>query len=530
MKKKWNTLAKKEKLLLIGSLGLFLMELVLLIMFVIFKMDNLMHSDMSAEVLLSKLLSKEHKLISSNWYYSTEIRIVYTHLIMTPLFAICKSYRLVKQISVVICMMLLMLSFLFLAKKVSNKACVIILGLALLFAPLSNEYLDMQLIGNFYTAQTICTFMVLGFFVKEHKNIKWFWIHSGIAFLWGIIMGLSGLRYLASLYAPMVLASLLYMADDKAFFTRLKTDFDGCKSRLAYFVYAVISMAGAFGGFVIHKAYLAKHFSFDQSSVTFVPLDEVPQRFLNSLKLMLEFVGYREKEVMTPIGIVNVINACLLIFIARVMISLWRQKNLLNTIERLLYYAALSVLFINWYLLVFTNVLMQYRYWLPVYIVTVVMIVIFWNHAGDMSQLWRIAWLLVSVCAIAGSLYAELWQDMHYNDCEKRYAYMEFLEKEGYDFGYASFWNASVSEYLSNGEIEFASLGLHEFSEPYDWLQPKAYYQAGYHKGKCFLLLANTEAAGMDKGDFVIMEDAKKVYTDEYYTIYEGQNDMYIVE
>ena len=160
----------------------------------------------------------------------------------------------------------------------------------------------------------------------------------------------------------------------------------------------------------------------------------------------------------------------------------------------------------------------------------ILLVCIYFSKTDIGGALAKVLGIMLTGLVSLGSLYAELLQDMKYNDCEKRYAYMAFLEQNDYDFGYASFWNASVSEYLSNGEIKFASLGLNDFTKPYDWLLPKAYYEEGFHRGKCFLLLANTEAAGMDKGDFVIMEDAVKVYTDEFYTIYEGQQDMYILD
>ena len=130
---------------------------------------------------------------------------------------------------------------------------------------------------------------------------------------------------------------------------------------------------------------------------------------------------------------------------------------------------------------------------------------------------------------VLASLYGALWQDVKYNDCEKRYGYMEFLEQKDYDFGYATFWNASVTEYLSDGKIKVGNLGGENGeSAPYEWLTPKDYYRAGFHEGKTFLLLARTEEAGMLKGDYTVMEDAVRVYQDEYYAVYEGQQGMYL--
>ena len=530
MKLRWKEQTRAQKLAIIASGALFGCVLLGIVTFVIFCMDNLMHSDMSAEVLLSKLLSDQNRLITKDWYYSTEIRIVYTQLIMAPLFKLMHSYQLVKQTSVFICLILLAYAFVFLMKRFDTKLPVMLFGLALLFAPVSNEYFDMQLVGNFYTAQTVCTFMVLTFFLGKREGKRKVIVHYVAACVWGIVMGLSGLRYPASLYVPMVLAAFLYLSEKETLLSELRQDVKRALAAMEIGIYALVSLMGAGIGFLIHKFYLAPNYSFDTKVVRFVPLDEVPERFLQSIKLMLAFVGYREADVMTPMGVVNVLGFLFLLFLVTVVVCLFRKRKMLSDKERILLYYFLATFSINWYLLVFTDVLLQYRYWLPVYIVAILLVCIYFSKTDIGGALAKVLGIMLTGLVILGSLYAELLQDMKYNDCEKRYAYMAFLEQNDYDFGYASFWNASVSEYLSNGEIKFASLGLNDFTKPYDWLLPKAYYEEGFHRGKCFLLLANTEAAGMDKGDFVIMEDAVKVYTDEFYTIYEGQQDMYILD
>ena len=162
--------------------------------FIIFP-DNLMHSDMAAEVLLSKLLAEEGGLISKNWFYSTEIRIVYTQLVMTPLFLFIKDFGVVKLISVIFYDVLLMIVFYFTGKEFGLKKTNLFLAMALLAAPLSNEYLDMMLLGNFYTSQAICTFCMLLFFYRaKAKNKNTAIVRNVVLCIASLILGLSGLR------------------------------------------------------------------------------------------------------------------------------------------------------------------------------------------------------------------------------------------------------------------------------------------------------------------------------------------------
>jgi len=512
----------KSSILKYAAMALAFMTLLFLILFFVIWPDNLMHSDMAAEVILSKLLSEEGGLLSPDWYYSTEIRIVYTQLVMTPLFHFISDYGTVKLISIIFYDILLAVVFYFTAKEFQLKGAYLYLSMALLLAPLSNEYLDMMFLGNFYTSQVICTYLVLKFFYrKPAEKVSWKWVRIGILSIGALILGLSGLRYLASLYLPLIAAVCFsYGFDDK------EERENGLFSKLILSG-GMTAFAGI--GFLINKFVLAAKYSFDSEPVSFVPLSEVPERFLDSVKLMLEFFGYREVGVVTPLGMVNAVKFAFFLFLIYVVIYLTRHRyEILDNKQRLFLYYFYALFLINWYMLVFTDVLQQYRYWLPIYVMGVILMGIYLQQAVEKTEFIKPVFAILAAVTVLASLYGELWQDTKYNDCEKRYGYMAFLEENDYTFGYATFWNSSVTEYLSNGDIEVGNLGGKDgVSAPYEWLSPKYYYEEGYHTGKTFLLLARTEEPALFNGDITIMQDAVKVYEDEYYVIYEGEG-MYL--
>lgn len=514
---------KANKALEYGAMALMGITLLCLVLYFIFFPDNLMHSDMAAEVILSKLLSDEGGLLSTNWFYSTEVRIVYTQLVMTPLFWFISDYGAVKLISIIIYDLLLALVFYFVSREFQIKGANMWLAMALLFAPLSNEYLDMMFLGCFYTSQVICTYLVIKFFFKDKPLKKQaLWIRVSLMCFSALILGLSGLRYLASLYLPLVAAVVFSYGFDKK-----EARHPALFSKLLLSLFTT-GFAGA--GFLINKFYLAAHYSFDNTSgVSFVPLSEVPDRFMASFRMALEFFGYRELGVVTPLGMVNAVKFAFFIFIIFVVCYLTKHRyKILDVKERMLLYFFYACFLINWYMLVFTDLLQQYRYWIPVYIIAVLLIGIYFKKAQGKTEFFKPVMASLGVITVLASLYGELWQDTKYNDCEKRYGYMEFLEENDYTFGYATFWNSSVTEYLSNGEIRVGNLGGKDgVSAPYEWLSPKYYYQKGYHTGKTFLLLAKTEEPALFNGDITIMQDSLKVYEDEYYVIYEGEG-MYL--
>ncbi|MCR5282147.1 MAG: hypothetical protein K6E18_02155 [Lachnospiraceae bacterium] len=518
MSEKFKSL--KNSILPLGVLSVTILALVL---YTFLYLNHLMHSDMAAEVILSKLLAERGEWISTEWFYSTEIRILYTQLVMTPLFWIFSDFHTVKVLSILIFLLLLLAAGVFMKRTFRLSALSGGIVLMLLFSPWSNEYLDMMFLGNFYTPQTILMFVFLGmsFHVWKKKLTKGIAL-SFLAIL-SVLLGLSGLRYPACLFAPLFLALLwdliLEGMQDRA------DPFFGIGGKLLQ-----TGVLGAFAGtgFLIHKGYLAKHYSFDQTPVTFVPISEVWDRALGSVRQMLEFFGYRDGvSMMSGLGLVNVVKCGFLILFVYMIIRLYqRRKELLDRRERVFLYYFIFLFLINLYMLVFTTVLMQYRYWIPVFIVGIYLVGLYLDRAKPVKALQKQLLVLCLCAAAASSLYGELWQDVKFDDCAKREGYMAFLEKEGYTFGYATFWNGPVTEYLSNGKIHVGNLGPE--NRPYEWLTPKSYYKKGYHTGKTFLLLARTEEAGMLNGDFTVMEDGRCVYQDEYYAVYEGEG-MYVL-
>ena len=96
MKRRKRTIAPAEhnsaplQYLLLG--GAFL----LLLVFLWFRMDHLLNSDISTQLLLSKFLRDEHALLSKNWFYATELHVLGYNLVFEPLFFLSSNWKLVR--------------------------------------------------------------------------------------------------------------------------------------------------------------------------------------------------------------------------------------------------------------------------------------------------------------------------------------------------------------------------------------------------------------------------------------------------
>lgn len=68
-------------------------------------------SDMSSEMVLAKLLAGEGGILSENWYYSTELRVLNTQIVLSLFFRIFNSWHMVRIFSSAVLMLILLASF-----------------------------------------------------------------------------------------------------------------------------------------------------------------------------------------------------------------------------------------------------------------------------------------------------------------------------------------------------------------------------------------------------------------------------------
>lgn len=92
---------KKEtkKQLLIGAA--LVLELLFLLLYLNGRIDRLLDSDMSSEMILGQLLARENAVLTPHWYYSTELRVLNTQIIYAFFFKLMNNWHLVRMAATV---------------------------------------------------------------------------------------------------------------------------------------------------------------------------------------------------------------------------------------------------------------------------------------------------------------------------------------------------------------------------------------------------------------------------------------------
>lgn len=183
--------------------------------------NHWLDSDMAAEMIFAKLLSEEGKWIATtNWYYSTEFRVLYTQIVMGLLHRVCSDWHVIRVITNIVFYALLLGSFWFVCKPLGIQKRNVCLCALALFVPVSEVVMTHLQMGNTYMSHVILCFFTFGLFLRlsDSKCTRRCWI--GYAVCYGalcVILGISGVRYMLDLLVPCALTALLYLGCSPSF-------------------------------------------------------------------------------------------------------------------------------------------------------------------------------------------------------------------------------------------------------------------------------------------------------------------------
>ena len=192
-------------------LAVILISQILFLMFLTWRFGvQRLDGDDTAEMVLANLLSREGGILSHNWFYSTEIRVLNNQIIMSLLFRLFHSWHLVRTLGTGILVTILLTSYLFLCSRIPEGqhlrkwAPVVLL-------PFSYVYLDIVLYGLYYIPHISILFFSLGLLLEKKENHGR--IRIVVLLLLAFIAGLGGIRIPAVVYTPMFLAAFfLYLS------------------------------------------------------------------------------------------------------------------------------------------------------------------------------------------------------------------------------------------------------------------------------------------------------------------------------
>ena len=333
--------------------------------------DCRVNSDDAGELILSSLLAKEHRIITPDWYYSTELRVLNTQLVFAPLFFFTNNWHVIRVAGALILVLILACSTVYMCRGMGFRQGAVLVALSLC-VPVSAEYYQFVIERSYYIPHVSTMFLTIGMMLRlnrqerlsserkqftqglnhsqeaEQENINRTQytkrrlklrariserISSGgkpgvrpraarivlcfLSFLLALGTGLGGPRLIILFYLPLFLTTAVVWA--QAFFSETSageeaagTVFVDTNQRLKglYVAFAFLSLCGAAAGYLINGRFLSGIYHYTSyEDMSFISFHF--ERFLTALTDFLGSFGWRTGPVSMATLISNAIAGLL---------------------------------------------------------------------------------------------------------------------------------------------------------------------------------------------------------------------------
>lgn len=511
--------------------------------------DHWIDSDMAAEMIFSRLLADEGKWIATeNWYYSTEFRVLYTQLIMVPLFHLLEDWHMIRVLTNVITYLLMLGAYFYCMKPFRIRRSTVVYSSVILLLPFSETFLTHMQLGNTYMWHVILILFAFGMFLRlslPGEMRRGALLVTGILYVaLSVVCGLSGVRYMLALQVPLCITAGIYILKSGEF-ALLRREFSADQfrvqirqvlsgERLSYLLCSLLGLLSAGIGYLINVAVLGRKFQFQMYDATnFIRIFQgvLLERIQDTVGNLLQLFGYiEEKGFLSIRGLISLLAFG---FLGGIVFLTVRCSRLLAAESKECMIAEQGIsaggspgksdrerpdgraeearrrcvrLFHSWFLLwffvtafilntfvfLFTTSTIVARYYITVFLFVLPLLCIYYEYERLPLDRLLLTFLLCGALALTTAKCVYSFADKDKNEDKKLVA--AYLEEQGYTFGYASYWNGNIITELTDGAVEIANIHEIDRMDMFTWSSPVKYYQEGYHSGRTFILLTAEEA------------------------------------
>lgn len=486
------------------------------------------NSDLASETLLGKECLKEKTFWPRGWYYSTEFRFLNTQFFSALGFLFTQDFNAVKTIQSFFCIACFFFAMWFLLNQISiKKSYVKFLVCILTVLPWSWQSWHVSAGENYYIPHAIFSLIYVGLFLKitQNDNLKHKKAYKYFFLVWAFLSGLSSIRYIIIFVLPFFFALIWIEGRDKSQNAKI-TDFKNFWLKNESVFLSVLGLFLSGIGYIFNNLIFQKLFSFHQwNSMNFNEFGEVT--FGQIFHGLLTMFGFKDQiAVLTPNGAINCfIYAALFLFVLYLILTLKKDLPKSNRIVLVFF---ISTFLFNTFLHLNVDYIDRYYYPIIIYILPCIAII---AENSNLSALRKWSLSVIWAVILFVSTFSTLQNLIDVDDNKNRKDSLKFLTEKNYEFGYATFWNSTVSTYLTNGKIKVGNLSCdyktgktivtpkYEFTK---WLAPKDWYESDYQNKPIFLLVSQVEFE--NSKDYNVYKNGSLVYEDKYFKIYEYKN------
>jgi hypothetical protein len=501
---------KNDRIISVLGLGIAFFGLAFVTIFSYRHGRQWLDSDHAAEMDLGKLLADENTLVSRQWCYSTELRLVYQTVFSMPLFKLFGSldnWAFIRSATIFLNNTLLIASYIFMMRQMRIRNKWIYPGAIFLLAPLSITYWGIVTFGGYYVFFIVQNFCCLGLLFRlvsppspanRMSSCRDFILFSALS----LVLGVQGIRSLFGIQIPLMLACLV------------AGRFNGIPKKKTLACLGIYSFILCCIGFIVHYLlrFIYTFYSFDNMRI-----DNLYEIFFAKLGQnvvsLFSFFGFVSGErILSAQGITSMLAIIFTLYLLGYMPAFLmrnrirednrhennQNKDNIDPRKFMILYFFVSLIF-NIFVFQTVGEKVTLRYFIPFLILYVPLLAVLFERTEKNGTALSKTGLVAAVFLFIFTRSVLNFQELNgYDENSFRTGYIKYLSDHNLEFGFSGFLNANVTTELTNGKIRIAGLepdGLKQGSQfkIQGWLNPKAFYERSYYDGESFLLLTRDE-------------------------------------
>lgn len=481
-------------------------------------------SDLASEMILSDLLNKEGTIISHNWFYSTELKVVNLQwFYRLGLLIFPNDWHLARTFGMAITLALFAAAMLFFVKCAGlGRAGLWMVGT--LLWPFGQHYLVYAIYGGYYLVYTFFYMLVLALVLrslnadKKHCALQWV-----LACVITAVAGMNGVKQLMVFHAPLCLAAaiLLVLALHSCGKTDWKAALDACRKEVRLLAASLVTAVAAAAGYFVSNAVLSRMYDF--KSYNFIVWNRDEDWFTLD-RILMDFFhefGYENGSGVFHFGgiaaAVGLLLGCWMFFcIVRLLLRL----NKLERNDKLLVLLLVAMLAVCGVAYTYFHEYYLYFWLMNMPVAIAVMAVEIKTedfHILGARQLLGVGLAACFTLCAVSTVRQE--QEHPYLAHKGLNTAAEWLVDNGYTQGYSTFWNGNAMTELTSGKLEVWTLQSLDRDDVPNWLQPKSHLTTDPEHP---FLLIDTETDGpAENAKLIQYGDCTEVYNDGRYVIYD---------
>lgn len=480
-----------------------------------FHYNSHIDSDIAGEGLVARASWIHKSLRPKEWYLGPESRIFYLTTFVALIYGMTGSMILSMAIGCTLVMLIMLAAISYILKTVHVSKTGILFGmLAFMAIPVNLKYLELiYLYAAYYSVNLIVMLFALGFYLKlmlkrTHMKKAGFAVHIVCAFL----LGCSGMRGLLNIYAPlMIVEALRILVGWRKGELKLFNKEDWIPGFFCV-ITTMISFLGTLTPFVVSMG-VSKS------------IRAIPARLVNEvIPSIVEVFGLLDwHEEMWLLYVLLIIFIAISIIMAVYVIFHLDHKNGLHILLAFLWAAPLLAIFME----TVTTVGVSYRY--PFILVIMVAISItllfdkFWIEGKKAAS-----YTIFTVFIIFSSMnfiytYLPLVTESKNEGELQRIQITEWMEAEGYFYGYATFNDANKFTMQADGRVQVSPIDDIVELTPCKWASDETWYPPYVSSNEKVIFIIKKLRVDEFKKTLAIYQNIKQEFETEEYVIFSSQ-------